>query len=116
MKLGFSSFVAAAVAASAVVGVAADCPDYTSFSQVCCPWFLYLSQGRVGRVFCRVRRVGTESVGCERRNRKATRRRALSPCHTCGAPRSAILSIAALSRYVEQSRLGHSDKIPVPHT
>ncbi|KAI0751344.1 Six-hairpin glycosidase-like protein [Daedaleopsis nitida] len=33
MKLGFSSFVAAAVAASAAVGVVADCPDYTSFSQ-----------------------------------------------------------------------------------
>lgn len=37
MKLGFSSFVTAAVAAAAAVGVVADCPDYTSFSQVCYP-------------------------------------------------------------------------------
>ena len=47
MKLGFASFVSAAIAVSAAVGVAADCPDFTSYAQVCSP-FLAMRTRRVG--------------------------------------------------------------------
>lgn len=35
MKLGFASLVSAAVGTSALLTAAAQCPDYTTFSQVC---------------------------------------------------------------------------------
>ena len=35
MKLGFASFVSAAVTTSAIAGAVAQCPDFTTYSQVC---------------------------------------------------------------------------------
>lgn len=37
MKLGFASLVTAAVSASTILGTAAQCPDFTTYSQVTSP-------------------------------------------------------------------------------